>query len=149
MLCHNHKPYMYQHKKINRQKLPALWKQSNHTVPQSLSVTCQYQCMYPFIPTRKALFMSDCKIYHYTYCVCQRCWRLEWIWNFIIMAMWKSCICFIGFYEKDPFYNIYILVIFDHVWMEAIFPINGLGWSILETSNMTIILCETLMYQYN
>ena len=92
-----------------------------------------------------------CQIVKYIiiYFIHQWRWRLEWLWNLIPMAMWKSCICFVGFYDQYYFIRYLYILRVNHFWMVVNFPINRLGWSFPEISNLTTITCEPLMHRYN
>ena len=90
----------------------------------SASICSYYPKHYP------GWFIHD----YYTKCVRQRGWRLERLWGFIPLSIWKFCICFVNFLlvlifgQRLSLFTLFILVGFNHLSMVIIRPINGLGW---------------------
>ena len=70
---------------------------------------------------QKIWYMLVYSWYDYNYCVRQWLWRLEWIWIFIHMPMWKSGMSFVEvllvFDRKLTFENVYIIYLLGStVW---------------------------------
>ena len=57
------------------------------------AVWVTYVCIRSFW-IAKTLFML---VYSWYFFVCHQQWNLEWLWNFITMLIWKSCIIFVEF----------------------------------------------------
>ena len=93
--------------------------------------------------------------YYYTYCVRQRAWCLEWLCNFIPVLIWKSRIRSVKFllvFDRystfEIFYVVCILIRYNHISIDINLLVTVHGWRFPDISNISIILCGTLVHQY-